>query len=146
MQSTDDLSYFLLFSGINSQWRIVFSALDRNGLGAGVEGRGGFLGGLLPPGGDQPPPHSHELKVIAAVRDHCVNRRGGGNVVARLQIERRLRQLVERNDLAPGVLLRKAAAHAFCLSSYSQPIPRTVGKRRIWGAAFSFVAKSSSST
>jgi len=52
-----------------------------------------------------------KLNLAAAARDNYVDRYGRRNVVARLEIRRQLRRAIKRNQLAPSVMLREAAAN-----------------------------------
>src|SRR3974377_2348957 len=70
-----------------------------------------FLARLCPPGRDEAPAYRPKLKLFAVAWDQHVDRRGRGDVVARLQVHGRLCQPVEGDQLAPGVGLGEAAAH-----------------------------------
>jgi hypothetical protein len=54
--------------------------------------------------------HPHQFKLAAASRDHGVDGRGRRDVIARLEVDCRLRKAVERDQFAPRVGLGEASA------------------------------------
>ena len=86
--------------------------LVRNRFGACIERRQPhFLERLAPPVRNEIPPHRYEHALLER-RDDRVNVRCRADVIARLKIGCRRREVIEPLDFGPGVMLSESPAHA----------------------------------
>ena len=95
---------------------MAFECVPEHGLagdafGSRIECRRQPLQGLFPPVGNQPSAHRHQLVGTAVGGPHNLDGVGLGDVVMRLQVPSRSREVIQVVDLGPRLALGEASAH-----------------------------------